>query len=30
MAWLLKMREQTKASLPGPETVSKIFTSFIR
>ena len=30
MAWLLKMREQTKASLPGPEAASKIFTSFIR
>ncbi|MFZ4802605.1 MAG: flavodoxin family protein [Chlorobium sp.] len=30
MAWLLKMREQSKASLPGPEAVSKVFTSFIR
>ncbi len=30
MAWLLKMREQTQISLPGPEAVSKIFTSFIR
>jgi len=30
MSWLLKMREQTQASLPGPEAVSKIFTSFIR
>ncbi len=30
MAWLLKMREQSKASLPGPEAVGKVFTSFIR
>ncbi len=30
MAWLLKIREQTKVSLPGPEAVSKIFTSFVR
>ena len=30
MAWLLKMREETRISLPGPEAVSKIFTSFIR
>jgi multimeric flavodoxin WrbA len=30
MAWLMKMREQTQASLPGPEAVRKIFTSFIR
>lgn len=30
MAWMLKMREQTKALLPGPEPVKKIFTSFIR
>jgi multimeric flavodoxin WrbA len=30
MAWLLKMREQTKVLLPGPESVAKIFTHFIR
>ncbi len=30
MAWLLKMREETKVSVPGPEAVSKVFTSFIR
>jgi multimeric flavodoxin WrbA len=30
MVWLLKMREQTKASLPAPEAVSKIMTNFIR
>ena len=30
MAWLLKMREQTNAQLPGPESVDKIYTSFIR
>ncbi len=30
MAWLLKMREQTKAQLPGPEPVAKILTNFIR
>ncbi|MGB7511123.1 MAG: flavodoxin family protein [Pelodictyon phaeoclathratiforme] len=30
MAWLLKMREQTKVLLPGPEPVKKVFTSFIR
>jgi multimeric flavodoxin WrbA len=30
MAWLLKMREQTKALLPAPESVIKIMTNFIR
>ncbi len=30
MAWLLKMREQTKALLPAPEPVAKILTNFIR
>ncbi len=30
MAWLLKMREATKASLPGPAKVDKIYTHFIR
>jgi len=30
MAWLMTMREQTQASLPGPEVVRKVFTSFIR
>ncbi len=30
MAWLLKMREQTKAMFPGPEPVAKILTNFIR
>ena len=30
MAWLLKMREQTKASLPSPEAVGKVYTSFVR
>jgi len=30
MAWLLKMREQTKTSVPRPEAVGKVFTSFIR
>nr|WP_233120854.1 flavodoxin family protein [Chlorobium sp. KB01] len=30
MAWLLRMREATKNTLPGPEPVSKIMTSFIR
>ena len=30
MAWLLAMREQTKARLPGPEPVVKIMTNFIR
>ena len=30
MAWLMKMREQTQASLPGPEAVGKVYTSFIR
>ncbi|MEI7824652.1 MAG: flavodoxin family protein [Chlorobiaceae bacterium] len=30
MAWLLKMREQTKVLIPRPESVDKIFTNFIR
>ncbi len=30
MAWLLKMREQTKASIPSPEAVGKVYTSFVR
>ncbi len=30
MAWLLKMREATKASLPPPAQVEKIYTHFIR
>ncbi len=30
MAWLLKMREVTKATLPNPATVTKIYTNFIR
>jgi multimeric flavodoxin WrbA len=30
MAWLLKMREQTSALLPKPESVGKIYTNFIR
>jgi len=30
MVWLLKMREQTKVSLPGPLKVDKIYTHFIR
>jgi multimeric flavodoxin WrbA len=30
MAWILKMREQTKDSIPEPERVSKVFTNFIR
>ena len=30
MAWLLKMREQTKDTLPAPAPVKKVVTSFIR
>jgi multimeric flavodoxin WrbA len=30
MAWLLKMREQTKDTLPAPQQVQKIMTNFIR
>ena len=30
MAWLLKMREQTKETVPAPEAVRKVFTNFIR
>jgi multimeric flavodoxin WrbA len=30
MAWLLKMREATKATIPAPEAVSKVMTNFIR
>ena len=30
MAWLLKMREQTKSTLPAPAAVKKVVTSFIR
>jgi multimeric flavodoxin WrbA len=30
MAWLLKMREQTKNTLPAPVQVQKIATNFIR
>ena len=30
MAWLLKMREATKGSLPAPAQVDKIYTHFIR
>ena len=30
MAWLLKMREQTKDTLPAPAVVKKVMTSFIR
>jgi len=30
MAWLLKMREQTKDTLPAPDQVQKVMTSFIR
>jgi multimeric flavodoxin WrbA len=30
MAWLLKMREQTKDTLPAPAQVQKVMTSFIR
>ena len=30
MAWLLKMREQTKDTLPAPTQVQKVMTNFIR
>jgi len=30
MSWLLKMREQTKNTLPAPQPVLKIMTNFIR
>ena len=30
MAWLLKMRDQTKDTLPSPAPVKKVATSFIR
>lgn len=30
MAWILKMREQTKDALPEPEQVSKVMTNFVR
>jgi multimeric flavodoxin WrbA len=30
MAWLLKMRDQTKDTLPAPDQVKKVMTSFIR
>lgn len=30
MVWLLNMRDQTRASLPRPESVGKIYTNFIR
>ena len=30
MAWLLKMREQTKDTLPAPLPVQKVMTNFIR
>ncbi len=30
MAWLLKMREQTKDSVPAPARVPKVYTNFIR
>lgn len=30
MAWLLKMREQTKDTLPAPQPVQKVMTNFIR
>ena len=30
MAWILKMREQTKDSVPAPEKTSKVYTNFIR
>jgi len=30
MAWLLKMREQTKNTLPAPTPMQKVMTSFIR
>lgn len=30
MAWLLKMREQTRETIPSPAPVKKVMTSFIR
>lgn len=30
MAWLLKMKEQTKNTLPAPDPVAKVMTNFIR
>lgn len=30
MAWLLSMRQQTKETIPAPEPVKKVMTSFIR
>jgi len=30
MAWLLTLREQTKDSIPAPDPVQKVMTSFIR
>ncbi|MEI8033150.1 MAG: flavodoxin family protein [Chlorobiaceae bacterium] len=30
MAWLLKMREETKLSLPAPKSIEKVWTHFIR
>ena len=30
MAWILKMREQTKDTLPAPAQVQKVMTNFIR
>lgn len=30
MAWMLKMREQTKQTLPAPAPVKKVMTNFVR
>lgn len=30
MAWILKMHEQTKNSVPAPEKTDKVYTNFIR
>lgn len=30
MAWLLKMREQTRETIPAPVQVAKVMTNFIR
>jgi multimeric flavodoxin WrbA len=30
IAWILKMQEQTKTSIPAPDTVNKVMTNFIR
>lgn len=30
MAWILKMREQTKGIIPTPTPVLKVMTNFIR